>query len=231
MRDLTSIEAMLPDLENKLAFMYYVTVKKSKHIININRQDYRTADVHLNAINLLIACGTDIEEINFHLNEFLKYIETCCLPEVCSPDVIELQCVADDDNPTFWVPDDIACEVTTTTTTTSTTTTTTAAPVLYSIYATVDDFVDPDLVGYFLPSITNVEVILLAETGSNKQYVIIEDTFPKTVTAIYTYSYALAMYININKLSEYTFSTPTGFRKYLYNGAKRGTTKIKIVFS
>lgn len=230
MRDLTSVEEMLPDLQNKLAFMYYTTVEKSKHLIEVDRTDYKKAEAHLNIIPILLECEPDVEEVNYHLNEFLKYIETCCLPEVCEPDVVELQCETDGDNPTYWIPDGIACEVTTTTTTTSTTTTTTAAPTVYEMYATVTSFDDPDLVGYFPPNIVNVEIILKAEVDDDKQFILVEDTLPRTLIDIYYYSYALGIYIVENKLSDFTYSNPTGFKKYLYNGAKRGTIKVKLVF-
>lgn len=231
MRDLTSITNMLPDLQNKLAFMYYELVRLSKHQIVVDRSAYNKAESDLTAIQLLIACDTDLEQINAFLNDFLKYIHTCCLPPICDPDVVELECQADSTLPTFWVPDGIACEVTTTTTTSTTTTTTQTPPTLYDIYATTTSFDDPDLVGEFLADANNIEVILKAETGTDKQFILIEDEFPHSLVGIYYFSYALGMYINVNKISEFTHSTITNFDKWLYNGVKRGTTKVKLVFA
>ncbi len=231
MRDLTSIEAMLPDLKNRLAFMYFNNVEKAKHLITVDKRPYFIAEVHLNTIDVLLTCDPDVEEVNYHLNKVQEYLRTCVLPEICDPEVLELACQSDTIDPTFWVPDDIECEVTTTTTTTSTTTTTTAPPVLYELFATVTSFTEPDLVTYMHSTTTQEEVILKAEVDSYKQFILIEETFPKTLTAIYYYSYALGIYILTNKLSEFTYTNPTGFKKYQYNGAKRGTTKVKLIFA
>lgn len=211
--------------------MYYRLVRQSKHQLVVDKSEYNVAEASLTAIELLIACDTDIESINKYLNDFLKYLYTCCLPPICDPEVIELECQADSTTPTFWVPDDIACQVTTTTTTSTTTTTTLAPPAVYELYATVTNFSDPDLVAELIASSNNIEVILKAETGSDKQYVLIENTFPHSLVGVYTYSYALGMYINVNKITEYTYSLLGDFRKYLYNGPRRGTTKIKLVFA
>lgn len=231
MRDITSIQNMLPDLKNKLAFMYYNTVEKLKHVVTLDRTDYYTASTHLTTIEILLTCDPDVEQLNFHLNRFLEYIKTCCLPSICEAIIIELQCQADSPEATYWIPDGIACEITTTTTTSTTTTTTQTPPTLYEIYATVTSFDDPDFIGYFLGSANNIEINLLAETGEDKQFILIEDTFPHSLVGVYYYSYALGQYINVNKISEFTFSSSTGFSKYLYNGAKRGTTKVKLVFA
>lgn len=215
MRDLTSITNMMPDLQNKLAFMYYDLVRTSKHQIIVDKSEYNKAELDLMAIELLIACDTDLEEINAYLNDFLRYIHTCCLPEICSPDVVEMECQADSEGITYWVPDVIACEI----------------PMIYNIYATVTSFSVPDLVGEFASTANNIEIILKAETGSNKQFIEVDDTFPHTLTAIYYYSNALSMYIPVNKIAEFTHTSITGFDKFTYNGALRGTTRVKLSFT
>lgn len=229
MRDLASIESMLPDLQNRLAFMYYELVERSKHQLYVGKSEYEKAESCLTAIELLIACDTDLEQINAFVNDFLKHIATCCLPVVCDPEYIELECQADATVPTLWIPDIIACQTTTTTTSTSTTTTTTIPIVLYNMLATITSFDTPDSLTV-ASNATQKEIILKAETGVNKQFFEIENAFPKTVNGVYTYNDSLSMYMPTNKLSEYTLSTPTGYQKYTYNGAKRGSTQIKITF-
>lgn len=214
MRDLTSIEAMIPDLSNKLAFMYYTTVQRSKHELNVNKDNYRIAEVHLNTINILLLCSPDAKEVNYHLNELQEYLRTCCLPNICSPDVIELQCQADDTPPLFWVPDEMSCTV----------------PTSYAVNATINTITVLDLVDYLQNDSSEQVLNLVGEVGEDRQQFEIDTNFPKTLSAIYYFSNELNQYILTNKLSDYTITTPEGYTLYTYNGLLRGSITIKLIF-
>lgn len=228
MRDLTSIEALIPVLDARLAVMYSGLISESRNSISVDKQPYFLAESYVFAMKKLIACDPDIVMLNKLLNDFLSAVHNCKDPVLGNPDILELFCDSDAQLQTFWVPDDVECE--------SGGTTTTTLSGLFQFFATITSFDTPDDGGIHA-LISSYEVTLLQETGANKQFIEIPSAFFdfKTLSSILYWSDIYSSYVDVNKLSEWVVNDVTiddiAYKQILYQGPKRGYTTVKFIFT
>lgn len=230
MRDLTSIENLVPTLDARLAVMYSELIRESKHVIKVDKSNYFQAEAVVKSIKQFIACDTDLVLLNSLLNKFFSLIHNCKDPVLTSPEYLELYCIADQQLGTFWVPDQIECE------TGGTTTTTTNTETLYPFLATITSFIDPDEIGSLHAGSFSLVVTLLAETGAFKQFIEGISTFfdIRTLSQILYWNESFGLYMPENKLEDWEINDVLIdvdiYKQIIYTGPRRGSIKVKLIF-
>lgn len=208
---------MLPDLTASLALMYNELVEESSHSFNVDKSKFFIANTYYQAIVRELSCSPDIDNLNGYLNELLSMLPSCAHITLSTTNTLVLQCDNNRGRVTWWVADETECESSS-----------------FSIYSTVSSITVPELVSGYDNG--QIEIILKAESGANKQLIQIEKTFVdiSPLSIVYYWNASIMAYVIYNKISEWhsTIVNKSGvdYVQYAYTSPNRGTSKTKFIF-